>query len=80
MAAHGTLMERRGKVGGVGEERLRQSLYSSQFSIDLDFAFESQLVEEVLDIVLVLQQPVDRWFAVHGFRDRLGSRFAIGFE
>ena len=51
-----------------------------QDSNELEFAFDRQLVEEVLDVRLILQKPIDRWLAVHRFGDRFGGRFSVGLE
>ena len=41
---------------------------------------QCHLMEEVRHFVLVFQQPVDSWFIIHRFGDRLGGCFAMGRE
>src|SRR5262249_17745224 len=45
-----------------------------------ELAFQPQLVEVVLDLVLVLQEPVDGRLAAHGLADDLGGGLAVDAE
>ena len=59
---------------GAAEETGRAAPVVLQLSLD------AQVVEVVLDLVLVLQQPVDRRLVAHGLADHLGGRLAVDVE